>query len=274
MAGARPIPDKPVFTRDLSLGAHRGGRGLWPENTVVAFEEVTKRWPHVLVETDTRLTADGRVVLMHDPDVDRTTDGSGPIAKMTFEEVRKLDAGYDFSPPDEETHPYRGEGVQVPLLSEALAVMTGNAVLVELKDAAGIADAVVQEIRDANAEERVILASFYPEHMKRAQELAPELGTCFHYESGANLLQHVVNNTLDAYEAENDLLAIDLEMMDNFDIGPERMAAIREKGILIQVHTINDPERMNELLDWGADCVLTDRPDVLAEVLALRPGQA
>ena len=86
-----------VLARPLLLGAHRGGGGAYPENTVFAFSQSSKRWPGILLETDARLTADRQVVLLHDETVDRTTDGTGPVNALTLEEVKALDAGYDFT---------------------------------------------------------------------------------------------------------------------------------------------------------------------------------
>ena len=101
----------PVFAKPMLLGAHRGGRALWPENTVVAFRACAERWPDILLEGDLHLTADGHVVVLHDATVDRTTDGAGPVAGMTLEQVKQLDAGYRFTPDDGATFPWRGKGV-------------------------------------------------------------------------------------------------------------------------------------------------------------------
>src|SRR5690554_3867879 len=95
--------------------AHRGSRYFWPENTMVAFEgAVATGVTHI--ETDLRVTADGVVVCHHDRTVDRTTDGSGPVDAMTFDELDRLDAGYRHR--GDEGFPHRGSGVRVPALEE------------------------------------------------------------------------------------------------------------------------------------------------------------
>src|SRR5512140_3306235 len=79
------------------LVAHRGGGGLAPENTLPAFLSARDDWGADMIELDVHLTADGQVVVIHDPTVDRTTDGSGPVATKTLAELRELDAGYRFN---------------------------------------------------------------------------------------------------------------------------------------------------------------------------------
>ena len=74
---------KPFFSKPLVLGAHRGGRSLWPENTLEAFKNAAARWPDALLEGDAQVTADGHVVLLHDKAVDRTTNGLAPACVRT-----------------------------------------------------------------------------------------------------------------------------------------------------------------------------------------------
>jgi len=100
---AKPIPDHPFFDQDgVLVMAHRGGRGLWPENTLYAFERAVELGVDVL-EMDIHSTQDGAFVVMHDSTVDRTTNGSGPIQDFTLVELKDLDAGYGWSGDDDQT---------------------------------------------------------------------------------------------------------------------------------------------------------------------------
>ena len=97
--------------------AHRGASASAPENTLEAFRLAVESGAGGL-EFDVHMTSDGEIVVLHDPTVDRTTDGTGPVSGMSLAEVRRLDAGYRFA--SEGANPYRGKGVRVPTLAEVL----------------------------------------------------------------------------------------------------------------------------------------------------------
>src|SRR3954466_10045111 len=95
--------------------AHRGGSALGPENTIAAFDMGMAAGADGL-ELDVHLSADGVVVVHHDPTLDRTTDASGPVAARTAAELARVDAGYRFTKNGE--YPFRGQGIGVPTLAE------------------------------------------------------------------------------------------------------------------------------------------------------------
>ena len=256
------------FSRQFLLGAHRGGSDMWPENTLSAFEQAAARFPGILLEADARLTADGQIVLMHDGKVDRTTDGSGAVAELTLEQIRKLDAGHRFTSDGGATYPYRGKGIQVPTLKEVLTALPESHFLIEFKGEPGLADAGIQAIREANAMDRVLIASFKPETMARVRELAPDIPTCYDFVDGAALLTALRGDAWDAYQPANEVLSLDEGMIPQFQLTPDELQRIREKGIKVQLHTINERSQMQDTLALGVDSILTDRPDLLAEVLA------
>ena len=95
---ARPIPDHPFFKSNKFLViAHRGGRSLGPENTVYTFKRAIELGANVL-EMDLQTTVDGALVILHDREVDRTTNGKGAVDRFNLSELKKLDAGYRWSP--------------------------------------------------------------------------------------------------------------------------------------------------------------------------------
>src|SRR5262249_8113822 len=100
--------------------AHRGGSLLAPENTMAAFERGVSHGADAL-EVDLQTTSEGEIVVIHDPTVDRTTEGAGPVSAYTLAELRRLDAGYRFTIDGGRTHPFRGEGLTVPTLREVFA---------------------------------------------------------------------------------------------------------------------------------------------------------
>ncbi len=106
---ARPVADHSFysqFSRWPLVIAHQGGYGLWPSNTMYAYERAADMGVDML-EMDLHITADGALVLMHDETVDRTTDGSGEIEAMTLAEIKQLDAGYTWTHDDGATYPFR-----------------------------------------------------------------------------------------------------------------------------------------------------------------------
>ncbi|MDQ1257448.1 MAG: glycerophosphoryl diester phosphodiesterase [Candidatus Hydrogenedentes bacterium] len=263
----------PYFAKPITLGAHRGGRDLWPENTLLAYQKAAERWPDAVLEGDVTLSSDGEVVMMHDGTVDRTTDGTGSIHTKTLAELKQLDAGYRFTPDGGKTFPYRGQGVTVPKLAEAIAALPNFRFLIELKPGVDMTEKVVNVIREANAFDRVILASFVPGAMDYARQIDPHTLTCFDLTTGMDLVAALHGGDWEAYQPKDALLAIDRDMMRYYEVVPEDFVKLRAKDIRVQLHTINSRDEMRELLDMGIDGILTDCPDVLAEVIAERAAK-
>ncbi len=255
------------FSQCILLGAHRGGRHVWPENTVLAFSQAAARWPDVLLEGDLLLSRDGEVVVIHDLTVDRTTNGQGLVSDLTLEELKQLDAASHFTTDGGLTYPYRGTGVTIPTLKEALAAAPNHLFLFEMKEAAGIAEETVQVIRDAQATDRCILASVSPLAMRWVRDNAPEIATCYDYVEAMRMLTVYREGDWEDYAPVAQMLAISTGLEQRFNITDEEVNAIRKKGILYLVFTVNDRKEMKRLLLRGIDCVLTDYPDVLEEVI-------
>src|SRR5512139_4333535 len=95
---ARARSPHPILRGAPLLIAHRGGAALVPENTIEAFRQAADVWAADMIELDVHATADGHCVVIHDPTVDRTTDGTGEVAAMSLDQLQRLDAGYRFSP--------------------------------------------------------------------------------------------------------------------------------------------------------------------------------
>lgn len=268
LAAAGQSPQtKPFFKEPFLLGAHRGGANEWPENTLLAFREASKAHSGVLLETDARLTADGAVVLLHDKTVDRTTNGTGAVSELTLEQVRALDAGYRFTK-DGMTYPYRGKGLTIPTLKELLDEFPDARILVELKGSPELADAAIAIIKEAKAENRILLASFVAETMARARTLAPEMAYCYDMQTGMGLLTALRGPKWAEYTPQADVLSVDQAMIPRYKLTPEEIRAIQSKGIRFQVHTINDSEAMKAYVQQNVDSILTDNPSALAAVIS------
>jgi glycerophosphoryl diester phosphodiesterase len=239
--------------------AHRGGAGLAPENTLAAFDAGLAAGADG-IELDVRLSLDGVPVAMHDPTLDRTTDGTGPVEALTSGELARLDAGYHFAL--DGAHPFRGRGVGVPSLRTVLDRYRDAALLVELKSSdPQLASAVVDAIHGAGAAGRVTVGSFQKGALDAVRALDPALPT------GADMDD--VRGGLAAEPGGGVAVkpAFAIFQVPEFYAGtrvvtPEFVARAHEAGLAVMVWTVNQESDMRRLLDWGVDGLITDRPDV------------
>ena len=260
----------PVLEGGPLLIAHRGGAGLAPENTLAAFVPAIREWGADMVELDVRASADGHVVVIHDPTVDRTTDGSGLVSSFSLEELQALDAGYRFTTDGGATHPFRGCGVRIPTLAEVFEALPRTRFTIEVKDGAAQRP-MFDLIERLGIAHRVIAAGMFDRDR-----------TLFHRHRGA-----VSGSTEQARAwslarvlrlerlagAPFDVLQLP-EMHDGRRIVSRAMIrALHRQGIPLHVWTVNDPADMERMLDWGADGLVTDRPDLLGKVLHRRNGR-
>ncbi|NLV44656.1 MAG: hypothetical protein GXY07_09175 [Candidatus Hydrogenedentes bacterium] len=257
-----------LSSASLLLGAHRCGRGEWPENTLVAVREASCRWPDIVLEVDVQLTSDGHVVLMHDFGVDRTTNGSGYVGGMTLEAIRALDGAYHFSTDGGKTFPYRGTGVTVPTLDEAFAAAPNHRFFIEMKDGAQIGRATAEAIQRAGAEARCLVASVSPLFLEEFRAVAPDVATVYDFISAADMLAALRGgDAWNAYKPAHRVLALSHTLRKRFEITPKELDSIREKGILVSMFTLNTREDILKALDLGVDNILTDKPSLLADLL-------
>lgn len=169
-----------LFLSDNVLNiAHRGGALLAPEETLEAFQNAFDVGADAL-ELDLHSTSDGVIVCLHDDTVDRTTDGTGDVAAMTFDELRGLDAGYSFSTDDGATFPFRGSGLLVPTLEEVLDTFPNKFFVIEIKqDEPSIIADVIDVIAGRDMMGQVILASMTDNVIAEIRASVPDVHTSF-----------------------------------------------------------------------------------------------
>jgi glycerophosphoryl diester phosphodiesterase len=144
---------------NLVIG-HRGNAMYCPENTVASIAQALERGADA-VEIDVHLSADGEAVVIHDPNVERTTDGRGPVSSLSLQQLRSLDAGARFTADEGRSFPWRARGVTIPTLREVLREFSTTPFVIELKTAQ-VQARVMEVIREENASQRTVLASFDP----------------------------------------------------------------------------------------------------------------
>jgi len=225
------------------------------------------------LELDIQTMHEGEIVVIHDVTVDRTTDGRGPVAGYTLEELRRLDAGYRFTPDGGRTYPFRGQGVTVPALREVFERFPDRRVNIDLKESTPERERRLWElIQEMGAEDRTLVAS---------GELHAAIMR-FRLLAGGR-----VATSASSPEVRNFVLAlwyrgtgrlrpayVALQVPETWRgirvVSPRVVAAAHRLGLDVHVWTVDERAAMERLLAWGVDGLMSDRPDVLAEVLGRR----
>lgn len=258
----------PFFEKEFLTLAHRGGKGLYPENTILAFEKAREMGVDVL-EIDVHPTKYGKIVVIHDDTVDRTTNGKGKVRELTYEEIEKLDAAYNFSKDGGKTFPFRGKGIKIPLLSQVLSKFNDMRISIEIKESDGnTEEKVLDLIEKYDMEDKVIVASENYEILKKVRELNPKIATSMSEKEVRNFyISFITFVPLNFYKAKGDALMIPTEA-EGKNLSTKRFInAAHSKGLKVIYWTINDEEKMRELIKLGVDGIITDYPDKLMRVL-------
>jgi glycerophosphoryl diester phosphodiesterase len=269
----KAIESKSFFKNDRTLViAHQGGELLAPSNTMAAFTKAADMGVDVL-ETDIHITKDGHLVAIHDPTVDRTTNGSGAVADMTLEEIQKLDAGYHFKDLDG-NYSYRNKGVYIPTVDEMFQTFTDLRIEIEIKDdnpperLDEIASKLWTLIEKYQMEDKILIASFDQSIMDTFENYAT--GRVASTAGRAEVKNFVVTHKFflrNLYIPSVDAFQIPTED-SGFDLTDQRLIdGAHRLGMQIHYWTIDDPVTMKKLIDAGADGILTNRPDLLLDLL-------
>lgn len=221
--------------------AHRGAMETHPENTVVAFREAVRAGAQ-MIEFDVQLSKDKRLVVLHDITVDRTTNGSGKVAELTFDEIRKLDAGSWKSP--------EFKGLKIPTLEEVLDEMPRNVWLnIHLKGA-GETSKMVAEILKKDGRLHQAFLACDAEAAKQAKSVVPEIKICNMDRQGSG--KDYVTSTI---EMDADFIQLNGKITPEF---ADYAKALKEKGIGINYFGTDSPEEIQTLYQYGIDFPLVN----------------
>ena len=245
--------------------AHRGGAGLAPENTMAAFRTGLEYRPNA-VELDVHLSGDGRLVVIHDPGLARTTNTGGEVAELTLEELKELDAAARYF-----GSPLVGRQ-EIPTLEEVLDLIGGKAgVQVEIKLRAdgtrysGIEQAVIDVLDSYGMTDEAVILSFDFPTLETIRALEPELRTCALIST--KYLESVGRKGPEAVADALKKLGATYAGVNARWLTAALYGALRAQGLGVGAWTVNDPKRMRELAEMGVDFITSDRPDILLEVL-------
>jgi glycerophosphoryl diester phosphodiesterase len=202
--------------------------------------------------------------VFHDPTLDRTTDGSGPVAGRTLDELRRLDAGYRFTPDGGRTYPFRGRGVGVSTLGEVLDALPHTRVNVEIKDARA-QEPVLRAIEARGAHHRVLVAAGDLRNRRRFDRYPGPTSA-----SGQELLGFLLMlraGLARLYRPPVDAFQMPETYGGRRVLDPRWVRAAHDHGVAVHVWTVDETADMLRLLEWDVDGIITDRPDRLARVL-------
>jgi len=218
----------------LRIG-HRGARAYAPENTIRSFKRALEIGVDG-VELDVRKTKDNQLVVIHDADVKRTTNGEGLVSELTLREIK----GFSIE-----------GGEKIPTLEEALDFLDKKVkVFVELKEA-GVEEQVLSLVHAKDVEKSVVIVSFLEEALKKVRELDKDVETGLIYAKHKNPVK-----------AALELKANYLLALYRF-VHTVNVVKAHEEGLKVVVWTINTPQEVEEYAKKGVDGITSDKPDIL-----------
>lgn len=276
----------PWIDRRVLSFAHQGGALEAPSSTMFAMRKAVEARANV-IELDLHSTADGELVCVHDETLDRTTNGSGYVREFTLEELKGLDAAFNFvegsgepamvDRPSEE-YTYRGRAPEdpeftIPTLSEVMTQFPSTYLNLDLKDDLGdggsMEYALGEALRASDRTERTIVASFLFEPLQRFREAFPEFATAATPEEALGFYQSFLNG-----ERPDEVPFVALQIPASYGgieyIDSRFVDFAHECGVALHVWTINEESQMEWLVEMGVDGVISDRPSVLGGVLERR----
>ncbi|MBR4727776.1 MAG: hypothetical protein IK080_07790 [Clostridia bacterium] len=267
------------------IGAHRAGAGIAPENTPMAIDHCLKQQEFFVdeLEFDLHMTKDGKLIVLHDPSLDRTTDAVERFGRtnnlpgdLTYDEISSLNPGEHFVTDDGRT-PYKGlrgdaipAGLRIPLLEEVIDQIEASGEYlysIDIKDSGETgrkaADALIQLINEKGIQDRVIVATFNSDITRYLTDNYPQTqrsigvmeGIFFYFACAFNLKK-------DRSKIPFKAVQIPANQFKIIRCGTERLIRYcHNLGIAVQYWTIDDPAEIRRLSDIGADCIITDVPD-------------
>jgi glycerophosphoryl diester phosphodiesterase len=263
--GMHPYFDIP---RPVVIG-HRGAAGERPENTLLSFEKALEDGAQIL-ESDIQVTRDGVPILLHDPDVDRTTEGRGAVSELDLQGVRRLDAGHAFEDASGH-HPYRGQSIHIPSLEEAFERFPEARFNLEIKSADPRATSrTLDLVARFGRPDRTLLTAGETPIMKQLRRALAQHAAQPAVGASQDEIVAAVRSALSDAPMPAGVMALQIpaHFLDQPLVTPELVLHAHAHGVEIHVWTINDLDEIEALLDLGVDGIVTDHPGRMVDWLA------
>lgn len=250
------------------LFAHRGASIEAPENTLEAFGIALKLGTHVL-ELDVQESRDGHVMVIHDAELDRTTDGTGPVSARTLRELKRLDAGFRFKDIQGRTR-YRGRGVRIPTLPELLEAFPDASFNVEIKaDSERLVDTVL-EAAGSLPSERMLLAAGREPIMRMLEARSPRFPLGMSHRAIRLVLQRVWTGRSISSRYRGRALQIP-PRRGLFPVATRALiSAARRAELEVHLWTLNDPYEARAWIKRDVDGIMTDDPAAVRPILSAK----
>jgi glycerophosphoryl diester phosphodiesterase len=258
--------------------AHRGGELEMPGERMESFRRAAALGVDAL-ELDVRLSADGVLVVCHDPTVDRTTNGSGRVCDLRASRLVELDGGWWWPHQDEPgraslpdgAFPWRGKGLRIALLEEIFRELADMRMNIDCKDHREQAIAALAEmIRRYDRVDRTLVASFSHRTVTRCRALLPGAATAASPREAAAFLLLTALGLWRLSRPSFQGLQIPSRLGRLRLLRPRTVRAAHVMGMHLTAWTINEQEQIQQLLSMGVDGIVTDRPSLLLRVLGAR----
>jgi glycerophosphoryl diester phosphodiesterase len=244
------------------FAAHRGGALLWPENSLLAFTSAVALGADYL-EFDVHLSRDGELIVIHDPTLERTTTGSGPVRERTMAELERLRL---------KDRAGAVSGEMIPTLPEvaALAARGKRRMLLEIKvderrqRYPGIEEKVLAVLDRENMADSTVVMAFEADTWRRVRELRPDVAAGALYSPGTlRSLGLTARQALEeAGRAGARFVGLHQALVD-----ADTVAAARQAGVMLGVWTVNEQDALRRFIDRKVDVLITDRPDLAKALL-------
>lgn len=273
----KPAEEFKVFAKESIkplVIAHRGGAGIAPENTLEAFRRSYELGVDVL-ELDIHATKDGEIVVIHDSKVDRTTDGKGLIAEMNFVDLRKLDAGFNWTKDGGKTFPFRGQGIKIPTLREVFEEFPDTVINIEPKyDTPSPVKPLCDLITEFKRSDKVIVGAFNDGVLEDFRQNCKNVATSASPSEASGFLARYKVSLIDNYTPKMQVLQIPQSIGSFQIVTSDYVKAAHERNVKVEVWTINKKEEMKRLIEMGVDGIMTNYPDRLLDLLSDKNTQA
>lgn len=213
------------------------------------------------LEIDVQLSADGIPVVIHDHLLDRTTDRTGPVNALSAAELARVDAGYRFEL--DGRHPFRGQGIGVPLLDDVLAKYAKTRIIIEMKGGEpALARAVAASILKADAIERTCVGSFYQSSIDAIRAEHPDITTS----ASLSEARWTLHRSWVRWPFVGKQPYVAFQVPEHSGrmrvVSRAFVRQVHKQGHVLQVWVVNDRDDVRRLLDWGVDGIISDRPDI------------
>ncbi len=265
---ARRVPANPFATpKGLIVFAHRGGSRRWPENTMLAFQNAADLGVDAL-ELDIHSTADGELVVIHDPFVDRVTNGSGAVHDYTLAALQRLDAGYWWTEDGGRTYPFRGQGITIPTLADVFGAFPHLWINIDIKQAnPPIVQPLVALLHACGVVAQVCVGSFHTATIAAFRRACPAVATAASLPEAQQML--VLSKLGLGRFYRGGAVAMQLPEVERRlrVITPGFVRTAHRHRTAVHVWTVNDVPQMRRLIDMGVDGLMTDYPDLLLKLL-------